>query len=362
MVLGTRALNRALLARQGLLERRSRPPRELVEHLVGLQAQVPQHPYFALWSRIEDFDPEALAALVERREVLRIAVMRSTIHLVTADDALRLRPLMQPVIERSTRGVFGARWKGLDLAAVTAAGRELLDAEPLPNAALGRRLAERWPDRDREALVQVVRAFAPLVQPPPRGLWSRSGRALSVPLETYLGRALASDPSIDAVVLRYLGAFGPASVLDAQRWCGLTRLGAVFERLRPQLVTFAGEDGRELFDLPDAPRPDPDVPAPPRFLPEYDNVLLSHADRRRIRGPDDRWGHLTADGPHFGTVLVDGFVGAIWRLVKEGRATVLRIWPLAPPAAADRRAVVAEGERLAAFAAADAVELVLGSA
>jgi hypothetical protein len=143
-------------------------------------------------------------------------------------------------------------------------------------------------------------------------------------------------------------------VLDAQRWCGLTKLGAVFDRLRPQLATFADEQGRELFDLPDAPRPDPATPAPPRYLPEYDNVLLSHADRSRIRATENRW---SAEGPHFGTVLIDGFVGAIWRLVEEGRTTVLRVWPLTPPAAAERSALLEEGERLARFAGAAAVEL-----
>jgi hypothetical protein len=144
------------------------------------------------------------------------------------------------------------------------------------------RRAERWPGRDPGSLAYAVTHLVPAVQVPPRGIWGRSGPAAFTTTEAWLGGQAAPGAEPGGLVLRYLAAFGPASVRDMQAWCGLTRLGEVAERLRPRLRVFRGADGRELFDLPDAPRPDPGPPAPPRFLPEYDNVLLSHADRSRI--------------------------------------------------------------------------------
>ena len=258
-VLSQRALNRATLARQLLLERAARTPLETVEHLVGMQAQVPHNPYTALWSRLDGFRPESLSELLERREVVRIGVMRGTIHLVTADDCLLLRPLMQPVFEGQLRrhGEHAPALRGVDLEPVvelarTALGREAAQRDRAARALCG---AVPGPQRGRaHARRQIRLAF---VQVPPRGLWGRSAQVRSTTAESWLGRPFAADPSIDAVVLRYLAAFGPASVADVTTWCRLTGLRAVVERLRPQLVTFRDERGRELFDLPDAPRPGP---------------------------------------------------------------------------------------------------------
>ncbi len=224
--------------------------------------------------------------------------------------------------------------------------RKLVEEQPRTFAELGALLQKRWRGRDPAALAQMARALLPLVQVPPRGIWGASGGALHTTAESWLGRSLTEEPSLDAMVMRYLGAFGPASVQDAQCWCGLTRLRDVLERLRPQLVTFRDEDGIELFDLPDAPRPDPGTPAPVRFLPEYDNVLLSHADRRRIASDLHRQRFVSPNGIVPGSVLVDGFVRGMWRMRPDRKETVLVVDLFEPPTKRERAAVGAEAEAL----------------
>jgi hypothetical protein len=216
------------------------------------------------------------------REVVRIVTMRSTIHTHTADDCLTLRPLVQAARERE---LYGNSARGSSASTSTGSprsARELVEAEPRTMKQLREALLVEWPDADPQALAIAARCRLPLVQVTPRGLWGRSGQVALTTAEHWLGRPAEPAPAPDATVLRYLAAFGPASVKDMQTWAGLTRLREAFERLRPQLVTFRDEHGVELFDLPDAPRPDADTPAPPRFLPEFDNLLLSHADRTRV--------------------------------------------------------------------------------
>ncbi|WP_030956213.1 DNA glycosylase AlkZ-like family protein, partial [Streptomyces sp. NRRL S-481] len=156
-----------------------------------------------------------------------------------------------------------------------------------------------------------------------------------------LGRPAGPAATPDAAVPRYLAAFGPASVRDMQTWAGLTRLGDAFERLRPELVTFRDDKGVELFDLPDAPRPDPDTPAPPRFLPEFDNLLLSHADRTRVVRPEHR-GRSWQGNIAYPTLLVDGFLAGLWRLEEDA----LVIEPFDRLTRTQRDEVTAEGERM----------------
>ena len=354
-VLSRRALNRALLERQLLLRRVAMPAEALIERLVGIQAQNPLDPYLALWSRLQDFDPDELARLIlERRAVRAVAMMRTTIHLLTARDWLALRPVLQVVQERgfATGSPFGRNLAGIDVAEVVAAGRALLEEQPRPAAVLAKRLKERWPDRDASSLSYAVRYLLPLVQVPPRGIWGRGGQPVLATAETWLGRPVSTETAPDDMILRYLAAFGPATVMDIQAWCWLTRLGPVVERHRAQLRTFRDEHGRELFDVPDGPLPDPDTPAPPRFLPQYDNVLLSHKDRRRVFGATASWPFPADQIVQVfagGSILVDGFLHAGWRIERNGARSTLVVRLLRELSAADRAAVADEGARLLEF-------------
>ncbi|WP_354643049.1 winged helix DNA-binding domain-containing protein [Kitasatospora camelliae] len=349
-VLDRRSLNRALLARQLLLERSTMPAAAAVEHLVGLQAQAPFPPYYGLWSRLAGFRAEELAALLREGGVVRLVLMRGTIHLVTAEDCGRLRPVLAESLARSLQGTFGRKLDGLDLAAVAAHGRELVEREPLTLGALGDRLAERWPDRDPFALANAVRNLTPLVQTPPRAVWGEAGQAVHTSAESWLGGAPQAATSPDEVVLRYLAAFGPAGVKDAQLWSGMTRLAASFKRLRDRLVVFRDENGQELYDLPEAPRPEPGTAAPVRYLAEFDNLLLSHADRARILTEEQRRAVFTRNGLIRSTILVDGFVAGLWRIDSAKGVHTLVVEPFGRLAKRARTALEREGERLLAFA------------
>ena len=347
--LSQRALNRALLARQLLLCRSDDTVLDALTHLVGLQAQTPNAPYLSLWSRLRGFHPNQLTAFILERRVVRIALMRGTIHSVTDSDCLELRPHFDRVLDRGLRGAFGKHLKGLNLKHVEAAARKLLSERPLTFDEVGKLLARRWPDREPSALANAARALLPLIQIPPRGIWGEGGPAAHVPTETWLGRPLCTAPTLERMIIRYLAAFGPASVLDVQAWSGLTRLRPILESMRPNLVTFADKAGNQLFDLPDAPRPDADTPAPPRFLPVFDNVLLSHADRGRILSEAHRKMLFGTAALLEGTVLIDGFVGAKWKIVQEPGQTVLNVQPFAPLSKRDRAAISDEGVALLRF-------------
>jgi hypothetical protein len=348
-ILSGRDLNRALLERQMLLRRESLSAAEAIERLAGMQAQSPTAPYVGLWTRLEGFDAGELSRLILDRGAVRLALMRSTIHLVTARDCLAFRPVVQPALERALQGARARALAGLDLREVAEAGRALVEETPLGWTELGARLAARWPGRDPEALASTVRARLALVQLPPRGVWGAGGMARHTTAEAWLSRPLSDDPSPDELVLRCVGAFGPASVADVQGWSGVPRLRDAVERLRPRLRAFRDEHGTELFDLPDAPRPDADTPAPPRFLPEYDNLLLSHADRSRVI-PAEHAARVSASlgRPMF---LLDGFVRGTWKIARERGMATLVIAPFAPLGGGDRSALAAEGSRLLRFAA-----------
>ena len=410
--LSLRALNRATLARQLLLDRSALTPAQAITHLAGLQAQAPLAPYVGLWTRLAAFRPDHLENLLNERGVLRAHLMRNTVHLVTTADYLKFRPLFQPPMDRALAGNWGRRLTGVDLAELREVAAVLLAETPLTRVALARALAPRWPGHDPAALAHAASHLLPLVQVPPRGLWHQSGPAAFMLASAWLGgrtpaafmlasawlggRAPAAPPapggtpdnpgprgmpdyhapvspsvtSISSVppaavsppapaglaaeelVLRYLAAYGPASVADIQAWSGLTRLREVTERLgappSARLRPLAGPDGAALLDLADAPAtPDPDTPAPPRFLPEYDNLLLSYAERSRVI-PHSRPVPLPpGNGASGGTLLVDGCWRADWKIVKE--QGVLEVRPFVPLSAADRDAVAAEGQRLLGF-------------
>ncbi|MBO3749740.1 AlkZ family DNA glycosylase [Streptosporangiaceae bacterium NEAU-GS5] len=349
-VLTQRALNRATLARQLLLTREPRPILDTIEHLIGLQAQAPQPPYYGLWSRIDGFTPDQLSTLITNRDAVRIALMRGTIHLVSARDCLQLRPLFQTSLDRWLTTAFGRQLPGVDLDAVTTHGRTLVETTPLTFDELGKQLAPHWPDATPQALAQVIRGRVPLVQVPPRGLWGAAGAARHTSAETWLGQPLDPAPSIDQLVLRYLNAFGPATVKDIQTWSGLTRLREVTTRLAPHLRAFRGEDGAELYDLPEAPRPDPDTPAPCRLVAEFDNLVLSHADRTRVMTDADRKRFFTVNGIFPGVLLLDGRCAGTWRITREREAITLAFTPYRKLTAAEIDDVTAEGHRLLDFA------------
>jgi len=351
-VLTDRALNRATLARQMLLERSTTvDPMTAVDRLVGLQAQNPLDPYLALWSRLADFDPDVVGRAVDDRHLVRAVVMRGTIHLLTADDALALPAVVQPVLdaEIARHSEYAPHLRDVDIAPVVAFARKVLAEQPATMTRLRAAIAERFPDVHPAAAAYATRCLVPLVQVPPRGVWGRKGQVTLTPVDAWLGRPLGTAPAPDGAVLRYLAAFGPAAVADVAAWCRLTGMREVLDRLAPGLRTFTDERGRTLYDVPDGPLPDPDVEAPVRFLPEYDNSLLSFADRNRF-GSDENRRFSGGRDPFKGSVLVDGRVRAIWSPVPgapKGRpAVTVTHHPLPAPQAAD---VEAEGRRMAVF-------------
>ena len=332
-----------------LLAREEMPVLDAVDRLVGLQAQDPKPPYVALWSRLHAFRGEDLGRLLLDRGVVRISLMRCTVHMVTSRDCLTLRPLVQPVIERTLAGSLWSRGiAGIDRAALTAAGRALVEEQPRTTAQLGRELAPLFPAYDARSMAYAMHTYAPLVHIPPKGVWGRSGQTTVTTAESWLGSPMGPAAPIEGVIRRYLAVFGPASVMDMQAWCGLTRLRDGFERLRPQLVTYRSERGTELFDLSDITLPNPDTPAPVRFLGEYDNVLLGHADRTRIASDEDRRRMMNVNR-FFATFLLDGRVAGRWGILREKGSATLRLIPFARLSQQDALAVEEEAARLLEF-------------
>lgn len=323
-VLSRRALNRATLSRQLLLERSPLPPLRAIHALAGLQAQAPLAPHVGLWSRLAGYRPAALDELYDTRRVVRANLMRATVHLTTAQDALGWQGTLAPVAERSVQAAFGRWLAGIDIMALTSAAVQLLRDEALTTAELGRRLAQVFPGYDADALAYGARGRLALVHVPPRGKWGAAGATTrQTDLAAWLGSSPEPAGAPDAMVLRYLAAFGPAAVQDMQAWSGLTRLSEAVQRLLPELVVFRDDQGRTLYDLPDAPRPAESVAAPVRFLPEYDNLFFGYADRTRFV-PDLRKPPIPpGNGARTGTVFVDGEWRAIWKIVlpvRRGRA------------------------------------------
>jgi hypothetical protein len=373
-VLSQRALNRATLARQYLLERAPVRAIDAIEHLAGMQSQAPLAPYVGLWTRLVDFTAGELSTLTEQRQVVRLGLMRNTVHLVSARDCLDWRALFAGLRGAIFAGQFRRAVEGVDRDELLGQARLLLEERPRGYSELRQLLATRWPAVDPEALGRAVIHELALCQVPPRGVWGASGtRAASrhggrvawVPVESWLGQPLRQTP-VDGLVLRYLGAFGPASVADIQLWSGLTRLREVVERL--PLRQFRGAAGQPLYDLPEAPRPPEETPAPPRFLPEYDNLLLSYRDRTRVILDGRPVPLPPGNGASSGTLLVDGVWQGTWHVRPQprvraqaqirGQARIrgqaLIIEPFTGLRRADRDAVLAEAARLCEFLAPEA--------
>lgn len=358
-VLDRKTLNRAVLERQFLLERSRASVREVFERLVALQAQEPNTPYLTLWARLADFRLEDLADLLTDRSVVRGTMLRGTQHMALAEDYLWLRPVVHETLLRARQAAFGRVSGDWDLDELATEARKILDAETLTRPRLVRRLAELWPGRDPQALGWSVQALLPIVHPPPSGLWNAAGAIPVAVADGWIGRPLDEAPDPGRLVRRYLAAFGPASVKDFQMWSGLRRMNSVFEELRPELRVYKDENGVELFDLPDAPLPDADTPAPVRFLPYFDNLILAYADRTRMMTDEQRKvvcvGAVTNP-----TLLVDGRVHGMWFLDhdRKNERAELTIELFAP--VPDETAVDEEAARLLQFAAPEAEHKVRG--
>jgi hypothetical protein len=347
--LSRRALNRATLERQLLLRRVKMSAHDAVAHLAGLQAQAPFSPYYALWSRLQGFRPQELASLLEERHVVRIALMRGTVHLVTAADALAWRPVVQVLYDRDlkTNTQHARELAELDHDVVAGAARELLNRSALSSTALGAELAQRWPDRAPASLTHLARARLPLVQTPPRAIWGKAGQTTYACLDEWVGAPL-SRPSPASLISRYLRAFGPASVADVQAWAGITRLGEVASSM--DLRRYRDEDGRELLDLPELTVPDEDVPAPPRLLGPFDQMILSYADRTRVISDDYRKRVITQNGLVKGTLLVGGQVRGFW----SKKAAIVELSPFEKLPKRDLAALESAAVRLLTWAEPDA--------
>jgi hypothetical protein len=342
-VLTARELGRATLARQMLLERERLGAVEAIERLVGLQAQVREPPFVGLWTRLEGFERGDLIDAIERREVVRATAMRSTMHLMSARDFLALWGAIRPAVLRAVRAWTGKRLAGLDMDRIVAAVREYMEEEPRTFAQLRELIPALAPEGDPQGVSYAVRAHLPLVQVPDGGSTGHSNQAPYGLAESVLGRPVAEEPATAELMRRYLAAFGPASVADAQAWSGLTGLKETFEGLREELVTFRDEAGRELFDLPGAPLPDADTPAPVRLLPDYDNLVLAYRDRSRFVPEEHRTAIFRPAGVVRATFLVDGVVAGVWKLGKKGPPEVE---PFGRLKRADRAALDEELARL----------------
>lgn len=342
-----RQLNRATLARQLLLGRERVAPGDAIERLGGLQAQEAKPPFLGLWTRLEGFRREALDAALHDRTVVRATMMRATLHLMSAADYAALRPTLQPVLSAASRAVARSRDAGLDVERVSATARRLLAERPLTFNELRPLLADAFPEADERALGYAVRMELPLAMVPTADRWSFPSDAAFTPADRWIGATLA-DAAPDALVRRHLGAFGPASAADVQAWSGLKGIKQVLDGMAGELVAFK-HGRRTLFDLPHAPRPDEDTPAPARFLPEFDSMLLAHADRTRVITDEHRKSLATKNLRVKATFLVDGFAAGSWTTARKRDTVTLTVTPFAKLPGSARDELAAEGEALLAF-------------
>lgn len=345
-VLSARAVNRATLARQMLLERADQTPAQAVARLAGLQGQEPKHPYVGLWTRLTGFQASDLTRAVHERELVRATFFRGTLHLVTKADYLRFRGTLAPVLESGLK-LLGDRAAGLDPKKVVAAARKILADEPLTFTQIRDALIEQFPEVNDRALGFTTRMLVPLVMVPTDTRWGYSANARFTPAETWLGQAPTPDVVPKDLVERYLRAFGPATPADFQTWSGLTKAKALFDA--SELERFKDESGKILYDLPDAPRPGPDVEAPVRFLPEFDNLLLAHAKRERVIADEFRPTVFTKNLRIKSTYLVDGQVSGVWTAEKKRGVATLTLTPLGKPGKRSKSELEREGTALLEF-------------
>ncbi len=350
-VLTRRELNRALLARQLLLERATLDPLAAIEHLVAVQAQEAEPPHLGLWARLSAYHPDEVADLLAQRRLVRAPFVRAAAHLVSARDLLRLAVAVQPALERATRGLFGEVWQRVDVPRLVEVARAALASDPLTDAELGAVLAAHAPDEDPAGLTWAVATALPLVHLPPAGTWDHDDAPRLATAADWLEAEPASVSHEATLLWRYLAAYGPAGVVDMQAFTSMTRQQAVLPELRPHLEVLRDERGLELFDVPGAPRPAGDEPAPPRLLPAYDNVLMAHDDRSRIIPPQRRPRVFRAGARVQPTLLIDGFVAGTWRIDRAPDHVRVVLEPFALLAEADRAGLLAEADRMLALLA-----------
>lgn len=352
-----RELNRATLARQLLLGRSSQSVPEVIEQLVGLQAQQASSPYVALWTRLHDFKRDDLARRIEQREVVKATLMRSTLHLTTTSDYLRLRATLQPVLTNAWEAIFKELKGNFDVGRLINVARPYIAEQPRTFAEITEKLLAEMPEYEAGALRYGVRTHLPLVQVPVAKQWSYPGNPQFALAEEWLNQPIPDEVDMRGLTLRYLAAFGPARVTDMQTWSGLGKLKENFEPLRSELVTYRDEQGVELFDLPGIELPSIDTPAPVRFLPEFDNVLLSHSNRTRVVADAYRSKVYLPGLRVAPTFLVDGFVSGVWKVEKAKGTATLTLSPFAPLDKATQNALTEEGERLVRFVEPDAKQV-----
>ena len=354
-VLTLRELNRATLARQMLLERQALPAVTAIERLAGLQAQLPQAPYVGLWTRVLDFRRDALAESILDYRVVKATLMRATLHLFSADDYLRLRTSLQPALTQAYASIAKRRSGAeFDLEQILAAARDYIGQAPRTFEEISAMLTALRPASDVGAMRYGVRTHLPLVITPISSGWSYPGNPRFTLAESVLGKPIAGQLDTKLLVHRYLAAFGPASMADIQTWSGLPRLRDAIEALKPGLRIYGDEKGRELLDLPEMPLPAADAPAPVRFLPEFDNLLLGHSKRERII-PAEYHAHVFLSGLRVrSTILVDGFVAGAWKIEKTKTSARLAIEPFAPLSSKARKSLTDEAEQLVRFVEPDA--------
>jgi Winged helix DNA-binding domain len=337
-VLTLRELNRALLARQLLLERRKLGVQQAIEELCAIQAQWPPSPYIALWTRLTDFRKEQLTHALEQHQVVRSTLFRITLHITSARDYPYYAAAFLPAAREKTPRMTAQRLDALSERVRAAAMKS-----PVTHEAVEAIAAEEMESRWR------TRILTPLVHLPPGGTWSHYGRVQLRAMEAVLGRELPSrEDGAELLVRRYLAAFGPATQQDLLRFAGV-RVGDVRAGLeRVELRRFRDERGRLLLDVPRAPLPDGNTPAPVRFLPKWDSSLLAYAppERRRILPERFRASVIAKNGDVAPTVLVDGFVAATWDMAAKRELTIT---PLRRLTKDERAEAEAEGERLVEF-------------
>lgn len=343
-------LNRATLARQMLLERETTGTVEAVERLAGLQAQLARPPFIGLWSRVAGFRREHLSEALTQRDVVRAPMMRCTLHLVSARDYLRHRPNVAPVLERAMKAILRDRAKDLDVEKLSAATAAYLEGGPRTFEDIRAHLDTLGLPGDQRAKGYAVRTHLPLVQVPEETEWAFPGTAAFTTAASWLGQPIpTTEPDLPALVRWYLAAFGPATPTDAQTWSGFTALRDTFEAMRPELATFRDDRGRELFDLPGAPRPEATTRAPARFLPDFDNVILAHDDRSRLIAHEHRPRVSLKNLQVLPTFMVDGMVSGTWK-VEKGRGTaILALEPFDALSKKGRDELSEEGQGLLRF-------------